>query len=183
MIFKFWLRGFSECECVSGLFVMCRVQTCLVSLSEIRDRLAWGRLALAQPRPQTGSGMSLQYSLPLCGLTTLCSEKVLTMRQTCYALSHSRWAAKATLMVASHLHLATSAALFFFFLKKSTNSVMCIKQERCGCLSSFWQPILTLEVTDVVTSWSVWAFLWILTLLDLSHNLSTSYVAPSSPSL
>lgn len=50
---------------------MCRVQTCLLQLSEIRDRLAWGRLALAQLRPQTGSGMSLQYSLPLCGLTTL----------------------------------------------------------------------------------------------------------------
>lgn len=122
VIFKFWLRGFGVCECVSGLFVMCRVQTCLVSLSEIRDRLAWGRLALAQLRPQTGSGMSLQYSLPLCGLTTLCSEKVLTMRQTCYALSHRRWAAKATLMVASHLHLASSAAFFFFSRKAKTVS-------------------------------------------------------------
>ncbi|KAI4803904.1 hypothetical protein KUCAC02_025551, partial [Chaenocephalus aceratus] len=37
------------------LFVMCRVQTCLLSLSEIRDRLAGGRLALAALRPQTGS--------------------------------------------------------------------------------------------------------------------------------
>ena len=51
---------------------MCRAQTCLLySWSEIRDRLAWGRLALAQLWPQTGSGMSLQYSLPLCGFTTL----------------------------------------------------------------------------------------------------------------
>lgn len=49
------------CERVSGLFVMCSLQTCLLHLSEIRDRLAWRGLALAQLRPQTGSGLSLQY--------------------------------------------------------------------------------------------------------------------------
>lgn len=47
-----------------------------------------GKTCLAQLRPQAGSGMSLLYSLSLCGLTALSSVKDLTMRETCYTLSH-----------------------------------------------------------------------------------------------
>lgn len=44
--------------------------------------------------------MSLQYSLALCGLQTLCFGKLLTERQISYVPT-----ATGHLMVASHLHL------------------------------------------------------------------------------
>lgn len=48
------------CVCVLSLSVMCGLPTVLLQLSGIRYGSAWGGLAVAPLRPQTGSGTSSQ---------------------------------------------------------------------------------------------------------------------------
>lgn len=89
------------CEWSLGLLVVCRLRAYL-RYCEIRELLARGSLALPWLPPQTGSTMSLQYSLAYCGLQTLCFGKLFTERQiSCVPTATGH------LMVASHLHLVT----------------------------------------------------------------------------
>lgn len=81
------------------LLVVHRSRGCL-RYREIKELLAWVCLALPWLQPQTGSAMSLQYSLALCGLQTLCFDKLLPVRQISNAPT-----ATGNLMVASHSSL------------------------------------------------------------------------------
>lgn len=101
------------------------VSVILVWFEQKADLLAgakWNQTQVGMERirhqPQMGSGLSLLCSLLLCGLTALCSEKNITMQQTCSALSHSLSATKNLLLELLHVSYLPPTTSCFSFSKK-----------------------------------------------------------------